>query len=190
MSYPTDPEFTAINVKSEHTNVRSETRNGRTIVRGLGAQRWSFTAKYDDLTRAQFAPVFGFIMATKGGVNSFSIVPPVISSSQNTISGTPAVNGAHSAGDNTIQVDSFTGTLKTGDFIKFANHNKVYMLVADRSGVGEMTIEPALIQDVPNNNSITVTNVPFTMRLNNDIQQYQLSGFDRYQYQIDLIEVI
>jgi hypothetical protein len=190
MSYPTDPEFTAINITSEHSNLRSETRSGRTIVRGLGTQRWRFTAKYDDLTREQFAPVLAFVMSTKGGLDSFEIVPPVVSTSQNTLSGTPAVNGAHTAGDNTIQVDSFTGTLKAGDFIKFASHTKVYMVVADRSGVGEMTIEPALIEDVPNNNSITVTDVPFTMRLDNDIQQYRLNGYDRYQYQIDLIEVI
>jgi hypothetical protein len=190
MSYPTDPEFTAINVTSEHSNLRSETRSGRTIVRSLGSQRWRFTAKYDDLTREQFAPVLAFVMSTRGGLNSFEIVPPVISTTQGSISGTPAVNGGHLSGDNTINVDSFTGTLKAGDFIKFADHSKVYMVVADRSGTGTMTIEPPLIQDVPTNTSITVSSVPFTMRVDNDIQQYRLSGYDRYQFQIDLIEAI
>lgn len=190
MSYPTDPEFTAINVTSEHSNLRSETRSGRTIVRSLGSQRWRFTAKYDDLTREQFAPVLAFVMSTKGGLDTFQITPPVIGTTQGSISGVPAVNGNHSAGDSTIAIDSFTGTLKAGDFIKFFDHSKVYMLVADRSGVGTMTIEPPLIQDVSSNTSVIVTAVPFTMRLDNDIQQYRLSGYDRYQFQIDLIEAI
>ena len=62
MSYPTSPEFSAIKVESQHSNVRTETRSGRTQVRSLGAQRWAFTAQYNDMTREEFAPVYAFVV--------------------------------------------------------------------------------------------------------------------------------
>jgi hypothetical protein len=190
MSYPTDPEFQAIDVKLNYNNVKSQTRSGRTQVRNIGAALWSFTAKYNNLTRDEMGPVVGFIAATQGGSSSFTIVPPVISSTRGTASGTLLANGASSAGDRTVPVDGISGTLKAGDFIKFANHTKVYMLTNDISGSGTMTIEPALHEAVSNNEAVTYNSVPFTMRVARDVQRFQLSGFDQYQVEVDFIEAI
>jgi len=190
MSYPTTPEFSAIKVESRHSNVRTETRSGRTQVRSLGAQRWSFTAKYNDLTRDEFAPVFAFVVGTGSGVDSFDIVPPVISDSKGNVSGTALTNGAHSIGDSTIAIDGISGTIKAGDFIKFAGHDKVYMVTADRTGAGIMSIHPPLISAVANDAQITYDNVPFKMRVANDIQQFGLTEFDRFTFEVDMIEVI
>jgi len=62
-TYPTTPEFQAINLESRHNNVMSETVSGRMQVRTLGGQRWSFTAKYNPMTREEFQPVFAFVMS-------------------------------------------------------------------------------------------------------------------------------
>lgn len=190
MSYPTDPEFADVKVTSRHANIRSETRSGRTQVRSIGSQRWALTGRYNDLKRTEFAPVFAFVMAQKGGTESFTIVPPVFSSTLTTITGTPRVNGDHTQGDTTISVDGFTGTFKAGDFIKFTSHSKVYMVVADRSGSGSMTIEPGLLEDLSNNELIVYQDVPFTVRLENNVQEWSLGGFDRYNFEVDFIEVI
>lgn len=190
MTYPTDPEFSAVNVESRHANIRSETRSGRTQVRSIGAQRWSFTAKYNDLTRDEFAPVYAYIMATGGGVDAFEIVPPVISDSSGDISGTMLVNGNHLAGDNTISVDGFSGTIKAGDFVRFSSHTKVYMVTQDLTGAGTLNISPALISGASDGIVVDYSNVTFTMRVVNDVQKFSLSGYDRYQYEVDMLEVI
>lgn len=190
MSYPTDPEFSAINVTSRSSNVMTETRSGRRQVRSIGAQRWAFTAQYNELKREEFAPVFAFIMTLDGQLNTFTIVPPVISTTSGTATGTALTNGAHSIGDNTIAIDGITGTLKAGDFVKFSNHDKVYMVTADRNAAGILNIRPGLLASVADNTTITYNNVPFTMRLDNDVQEYSLSGFDRYQYEIDMVEAL
>ena len=39
-TYPTSPEFSAINFKSIHKNVSSESRSGRLQVRSIGYQRF------------------------------------------------------------------------------------------------------------------------------------------------------
>jgi len=189
MSYPTDPEFEAIDVRLNYNNVRSQTRSGRSQVRNIGAALWSFTAKYNNLTRAQMAPIYAFLAGKQGGKDSFSITPPVISSSTGNATGTLRANGAHAAGDNTIAMDGISGTVKAGDFIKFASHTKVYMVVSDFSS-GTMTIEPALHEAVANDEAVTFNSVAFTMRVTNDVQQFKLSGYEQYQIEIDLVEAI
>ena len=189
-TYPTDPEFKAINVNSKHRNLVSETISGRIQARAIGKQQFSFTAQYNPMTREEMKPVFAFVMSQQGRIGTFTIVPPVIGSARGNVSGSMLVNGAHTAGDSTIAVDGFTGTISAGDFIKFANHSKVYMVISDLTGAGDLSIEPAITSDLVDNEAVTYDNVPFTMRLNNDVQQYELSSNEYYEYEIDMIEAL
>ena len=190
MSYPTSPEFKAINITSKHSNLVSETVSGKVQVRALGGQKWSFTAKYNPMTRAEFMPVYAFVTALQGRYGTFTIVPPVISSTRGTATGTVTVNGAHTAGDTTIAITGLTGTLKAGDFIKFSTHDKVYMVTADLTGSGTLSIEPGIVVTVASGSGVTYNSVPFKMRLNNDVQEYSLSANEYYEYEIDMEEVL
>lgn len=190
MSYPTDPEFSAINLRSKHKNFVTESRNGRRQVRSIGAQQWVFSASYNNLTRAEFMPVYAFCIKQKGQLNTFSVTPPIISSTRGNVTGTMAVNGAHTTGDTTVAVDGISGTIKAGDFVKFNNHDKVYMVTSDLTGPGTLNIEPGLYSDVADNTTVIYNDVPFLMRLENDIQEFDLSGFDQYNFEVDLIEAI
>lgn len=189
-TYPTDPEFQAIGLASRHANLMSETRSGRIQVRSIGGQRWSFTAKYNPMTRAEFNPVYAFIMSQQGMLGTFQITPPVISDATGNVSGTMAANGAHSIGDSTIAVDGITGTIKAGDLVKFNGHSKVYMVTSDLTGAGTLNIEPALVETVANNETINYDGVTFTMRLDNDVQSYSLDANEYYVYEVDMVEVL
>lgn len=189
-TYPTSPVFTSANFRSEFFNLSSQTISGRTQVRNIGGQRFTFSAAYPPMTRAEFAPVMGFIMAQRGMAETFTIVLPEVSSSSGSVSGTISAAAAGSIGDTSIAVDGFTGTLKAGDVFKFANHAKVYMATADRSGSGALSFQPALVAAVPDNNAITHDNVPFTVRINNDVQEYSISTDLTYTYEVDFIEAI
>lgn len=188
-TYPTTPEFQAVNLKSIHNNIKSTTISGRTQVRTIGGQKWEFSAKYNPMTRAEFQPVFAFITSQQGSLGTFTVVPPVIGSTSGTATGTALVNGATSVGATSVPVDGFTGTIKAGDFIKF-QHSKVYMVTADRDGAGNISIEPALVAAVSDNDEMVYTNVAFTMRLRNDVQQFGLSRFEYYTYEVDMEEVL
>lgn len=188
-TYPSTPEFQAVNLKSTHNNLSSVTLSGRVQVRTIGGQKWQFSAKYNPMTRAEFQPVFAFVTSQQGSLGTFTIVPPVISSTSGTATGTALVNGATAAGATSVPVDGFTGTIKAGDFIKFG-HSKVYMVTADRTGAGNISIEPALVASVINNEIMVYNNVAFTMRLRNDIQSFGLNQFEYYTYEVDMEEVI
>lgn len=188
-TYPTTPEFQAVNLKSTHNNLKSTTISGRTQVRTIGGQKWQFSAKYNPMTRAEFQPVFAFVISQQGSLGTFTIVPPVVGSTSGTATGTALVNGATSAGATSVPVDGFTGTIKAGDFVRFG-HTKVYMVTADIDGAGDLSIEPALITGVSDDETMTYNGVAFTMRLRNDVQQYGISQFEYYTYEVDMEEVL
>jgi hypothetical protein len=61
-------------------------------------------------------------------------------------------------------------------------------LDADGTGSGTLTFEPPLRSNVANDVALVYDNVDFTVRLKNDIQEYNIVTNDLYKYQIDLIE--
>jgi len=189
-TYPASPVFASIGFKSQHYNLSSESVSGRTQVRNIGGQRFEFSAQYSKLSRAEFAPVMAFVMAQRGMAETFSIVLPEISSKTGTASGTALTNGAAALGATSVNVDGFTGTLKAGDMVKFSNHTKVYMITADLSGAGALAIQPALRVALSTNSGMTYDSVPFTVRLNNDVQAYSLASASLLDYEVDFIEAV
>ena len=189
-TYPTTPVFNAVNFTSQYFNLSSETISGRIQVRNIGGQRFSFSANYPPMTRSEFQPVSAFIIKQRGMAETFTIVLPEVSEASGTASGTLAANGTGSIGATSIAVDGIAGTLKAGDMIKFANHNKAYMITADLSGPGTLEFEPALISAVALDEVITYDNVPFTVRLSNDVQEFGVATDLTYSYEVDFVEAI
>ena len=156
------------------------------------------TAKRSDV----YGELMAFIMKQRSGKENFTIIPPEIEDARGNESGTVLVNGVHAVGDTTIAMDAFAGDgagrFKAGDFIKFASHTKVYMVVSDvtsSSGGATVTIEPPLIATVADDSVVTYDNVPFTVYLTNDIQEFGVSGADKdgnlyYEYQFDVEEAL
>ncbi len=192
---PTSPVFNAFNFKDESNTLVSLSDSGRRFARKIDNQRWKFTCKYVNLTRAEFAPILAFITKQRGQKETFTVIPPKIKDALGSETTTISVNGAHTAGDTTIAIDGFNadsaGSLKAGDFIKFANHTKVYMVVADvtpSSNAATVTIEPPIIENLANDETVTYDDVPFTVYLDTRVQQYDLGFNDKYNYEFDVCE--
>ena len=143
-----------------------------------------------------------FIMKQRSRKENFTIIPPEIEDARGSETGTVLVNGGHAVGDTTIAMDAFAsdgaGRFKAGDFIKFASHNKVYMVVSDvtsSSNAATVTIEPPLITALADDSVVTYDNVPFTVHLTNDLQQFGAIGADKdgnilYQFELDVEETL
>ena len=196
-TFPTSPVPADIKVSSFTPTLVSQTQSLKRQVRRRGGQRWAFEVNFPPMTRAEFAPIYAFCLAQRGQYETFTFVPPVVSDPQGTATGTPLANGAHSAGDNTIVTDGWSNSitaLKAGDFLKFSGHNKVYMVTADAtsdgSGNSTLTVEPPLLAAVADNEAITVSDVPFTVALTTDTQEYSAGPPNVYEFNLSLIEVI
>jgi|TARA_R110002167_G_scaffold12315_1_gene52447 hypothetical protein len=188
MTYPTSPKFNAINLQSESPTLFSESVNGRQQSRKIGGQKWTFTATYPLMTRTEFNPVFAYAVALKGRHGVFTVAPTEISTTSGTASGTVSTSAAIK-GALSVTISGLTGALKAGDVVKFSGHSKVYMLTADRSGNGAMAITPALVEAV-GTETVTYNDVPFTVRLANDVQGYQFGAGNFFKYEVDFIEAL
>jgi hypothetical protein len=192
-TYPTSPEFRSIGFSSEQKTITSTTDSGKMFSVQVDGQRFKFSATYPPMRRSDFAPVLAFIMKQRSQKETFQIALPDLKNAKGDVSGTVLVNGAHSAGDTTIDVDGMTGTLKAGDFVKFGGDSKVYMVVSDATasaGSATLTIEPPLRSALSDDASVTYDAVEFTVRLTSDIQEFNTGDLDLYRFEVDFIEAL
>lgn len=189
-TFPSSPGFNAVNFRATNYNLSSTSLSGRTQVRGLGSQRWEFSASFPPMERSEYGPVNAFLIKQRGMLESFQIVLPIISDKSGDASGTLTASGSASIGATSFTVAGLTGTLKAGDVFKFSGHSKVYMITADRTGNGSVSFEPPLQSAVSGGQGVTYTSVPFTVRLNNDVQEFSYALDGTVAYEIDMIEVI
>jgi hypothetical protein len=189
-------QLTSLGIKSIQNTIISKSVSGKKLARQIDGQRWGFTAQIITAKRSDvYGELMAFIVKQRSGKENFTIVPPEVEDARGTASGTP--NGTASAGATSITLaGTGTGTLKAGDFIKFASHDKVYMVVADQSDIstGSLTIEPPLTTAV-SSSDIQYDNVPFTVYLTNDIQEFGVVGADKdgnalYQFEFDVEEAL
>jgi hypothetical protein len=189
MTYPTTPKFSSMRVRSNDPTYFSQSLNGRTQSRKIAAQVWEFSASYPPLTRAEFQPVSAYIDSLRGRHTVFTVTPTEISSTTGTATVSTVTCTAAAIGDSTVATTGLSGTLKAGDFIKFSGHDKVYRLTADLSGNGNLSIVPPLIAAVTTD-TVTYNDVPFTVRLNNDVQEHAIGVDMLHKFEVDFIEVI
>lgn len=189
MTYPTTPKFSAINVKSIDPTLFSQSVNGRMQSRKIASQQWEITGVYPPLTRSEFQPVSAYIDSLRGRHTVFTVVLTEISTTNATSASGTVTCSAAAAGLSVVATTGLTGTLKAGDFIKFSGHSKVYRLTADRSGNGNLAIVPPLITAV-GTDTVTYIDVPFTVRLANDVQEYSIGVDMLHKFEVDFIEAL
>ena len=192
--------FETMGIKSLQDTIISKSLSGKKLSRQIDNQRFGFTASIIVGKRSDiYGELMAFIMKQRSQKENFTIIPPEVEDARGNVSGTVLVNGTHAIGDTTINIDAMTGTLKAGDFVKFASHSKVYMVVADATADGSneatITIEPPLRTALVDDSVVTYDNVPFTVHLTNDIQEFGVVGADGsgnllYKFEIDVEEAI
>ena len=196
-------KFGTFGIKSIQNTIISKTVSGKKLCRQIDNKRFSITVQIVTAKRSDvYGELMAFIMKQRSQKENFTIIPPEIEDARGNESGTVLVNGVHAVGDTTIALDGFAGDgagrFKAGDFLKFASHSKVYMVVADAtssSNASTVTIEPPLITALANDSVVTYDNVPFTVYLTSDIQEFGVSGADKdgnlyYEYQFDVEEAL
>jgi len=114
--------------------------------------------------------------------------------------GSPTVRTGVSAGSTIVQLQGFsgsvTGQLIAGDFVRFANHSKVYQVQSDvnSNGSGQLTIEimPQLTVSLNAGTGLIMNDVQFSFRLARDLQEFDASvsnsGF--VVYELDVVEAL
>jgi len=197
-TFPSTPTTKGVSITSQQNTIVSTTVSGRRQARQIDGQRFKLTLSFPIMTRSEFAPILAFIMKQRSQLESFQYTPATMASSNGVASGVIRVNGAISAGVNSVAIDgmanSTSGVFKAGDFFRFTGQNKVYMCVEDvssnGSGQGTLTFEPPLRTGVADNAILIYSSVDFTVGLTNDVQEFRVGTENYFQYEVDLIEVL
>lgn len=152
MSFPTSIPFNSIELNSQQPVQIVKSLSGREERNILSSQYWTVTGNFNNLTDTQRKTLMGFFAGQSGGLLSFNLqLPDPLGTSSAGYTGSITVNGTEAVGQTEITVTSSavsTDILKAGDLIRFAGHNKVYMVTADctADGTGNAIIDifPAL----------------------------------------------
>lgn len=195
-TYPTSPTFQSVNFRINTPTLSAETLSGKTQRVGMGHSFYTFGAQYTNMTDYDLGPIAGFLAAQYGPLEDFQIVLPRISFSKSETQTTNSVttSTSYSTGVNQVNLSHSLGAGETvllaGDFFKFANHTKVYMCTSDfTQGDTTLYFSGSLVEDVPSGTSLTITSVPFTVMLDNEVQEYQTGIGGISTLQVDFREV-
>jgi len=197
-TFPSSPAPRDVAISTNQNTIVTTTASGRRQARQIDGQKFRLRLRFPVMTRTEFAPILAFIMKQRSQMESFQYTPPSVDDALGVASGVISVNGAISAGVNSVAIDgmanSTSGVFKAGDFFRFTGQSKVYMVVADvssnGSGQGTLTFEPPLRANVADNAVLIYSNVDFTVGLTGDIQEFTIGTENYFQYEIDLIEVL
>ena len=195
--------FSTLGIRSIQNTIISKSQSGKKLARQIDGQRFAFTAQIITGKRSDiYGELMAFIIKQRSQKENFTIIPPEIEDARGVETGTLAVNGSHTVGDTTIAIDGFAADsanrLRSGDFIKFNGHTKVYMVVADvtsSSGAATVTIEPPLTTALSDDEAVSYDNIPFTVHLTNDVQEFGAVSADKdgnvlYQFELDVEEAL
>ena len=197
-TFPSSPAPRDVAISTNQNTIVTTTASGRRQARQIDGQRFRLRLRFPIMTRTEFAPINAFVMKQRSQMESFQYVPPTIDDALGVASGVISVNGAIIAGVTSVAIDgmanSTSGVFKAGDYFRFTGQTKVYMVMADvssnGSGQGTLTFEPPLRANVSDNAVLIYSNVDFTVGLTGDIQEFNISTENYFQYEVDLIEVL
>jgi hypothetical protein len=199
-TYPATPEFSSVDFKINTPVQTTETVNGRKRRSGFGVSYYTFAGKYANLIPSQAAAVTSFVAKQYGQVESFQIVLPKISYNKaadyaqavgNAKVKTAASKGAFQV--NLKGLGSLKTVMKAGDFFKFNGHSKVYMCTDDVVSLsnGEATIyfSGKLVANVVVDEVLTINAVPFTVILDQDVDEFTVANGGMTNIEVSFREV-
>lgn len=158
-TFPSSPAFNSLNVSSVQPTFISRTISGRRQARQIGGQFWKMTATFPPMTRAEFAPIYAFSVSQRGRYESFSLVPPVLSSAQ-VIQSTST---AWQINNTATNVDQTSTSAPDGAGVKFTTVTNstgvITSVTVTSAGTGYSASETITITDPGNTSNTTVVTI-------------------------------
>lgn len=190
---PSTPKFSGVSIKSVFPGVSVESDTGKVQRLNFPGHYFEIEAQYPALKKTEAKPLLGFLQSQQGSLSNFSMQVPAYSTTSGSgytlhLANTPTIDtrlltqNSELVNATTIEYNSaWTSTyynqstdgdfLIVGDYISFANHNKVYQITAvtqpDASGNGTITISPGLQDAVPSSTQIEYYDITWNVFLTN-----------------------
>jgi hypothetical protein len=186
-----------ITLESVTPTIVLKTINGREQRTQVAGQYFTFTSTFGNLSEEEGKALLGFIGEVRGNLTTFTMVfdGSNLGNSSGVYSGSISATGSANASTVTATSSATSGNnvFKAGDLIKFANHNKVYMVTATvnatTGGALSIPISPPLRTAV-SSTAVTHKSVPITVRLAEDVNGFTMDPSLFSSYDMKFIEVL
>jgi hypothetical protein len=190
MAFPTDIRIAQLTKSLITPTQILKSISGQEERSQIAASYYQLETTFNNLTSAERKKLLAFIASVGVALDSFEIVlPDTISDTETSFSGTITINDEVGTVANSVDVTANTTNatvLQAGDYFKFPNHSKVYMVTqdvdVDGSGVGTLNYFPYTRTTVSNGSSLTFNDVPMTVRLANPnvVSNIQVNEFSTF----------
>ena len=213
------PGFAAVTLTSQQPTIRDVTNSGRILGRAIAAHKWNIKITYNPMTRAEFDPIYTFLLGRRGPLNPFYVSLPqyrvpkdstfaTYAASNNLEVASGAGTGAGNTSLNITQTGYSISTNshpKPGDLFTFnatnSNHKKAYMVTkvqtpTDYQGSSapasnHLVIDfiPSLSKAVVSGDELVFHNPLVKVIMVGDVQEYSLNTQNLYSFSLNLEEV-
>ncbi len=188
MNFPSDIYPSDIQISTYAPSRQAISHSGKRYSQTSNIQRWGFKLEYALLQRAEHGRLFAAVLSAKGKHEVFAYTPPIYSNTFGDITGTATAVIARGAGSAVVLFSGATGKLSVGDYIKFSNHDKVYMVT--RSDTDTVTIEPPLYKAIDASTVIIYNRVSFLVSIDSDSADFSARNGGLSSMSISLMEVV
>ena len=210
------PGWASVQLTSKQPVIQTRTNSGRVFSRGIAGHTWQLNIRYNDLTRAEFTPIYTFLIEKVGKLNPFYVALPQYQVAQD------STFAAAMAGGTTITVNETTppagrtylmcsysgggnprpGVIFTISDSNNSNHTKLYMItrtetnsdynsnVGSQPGSSQRRIHftPSLTYSTTNASPLDFTSPLVRVTNTTDTNQYDLKTNGLYSFGLKLEE--
>ena len=210
------PGWASTQLTSKQPVMQNRTNSGRVVSRAIAGHTWEINIRYNDLTKAEFNPIYAFLIQKVGKLNPFYVALPQYQQSQDTTFAAAVLGGtaisvnetAPPAGRNYIMCSySGGGSPRPGDIFVISdssntNHTKLYMVTRVEtnsdynSNVGaqpsssqrRIHFTPSLTHSTANGSTLDFTSPLVRVVNSSDTNQYNLKTSGLYSFNLKLEE--
>jgi hypothetical protein len=183
------PGFKSVSVKSKQPIMTDRTNSGRVIARVHAYHQWLIDISYNPLTKAEFDPIYNFLLHKQGSLKPFFVSLPQYRAQGPT---SKTVSSNATAGAQAITLNSSgSGTIKPGMLFRIndpqdSNHEKAYMVT--RVSGSNLTITPGLARGVTGGAALDFATPTIKVRQTSDSRDYSLNTNNLYSFSLKLEE--
>ena len=181
------PGFKSVSLKSKQPIMTDRTNSGRVIARVHAYHQWLIDVSYNPLTKAEFDPIYNFLLHRQGSLKPFYISLPQYRTSG--ITGRTVSSNA-TAGAQVITASS-AASIEPGMLFRIndsqdSNHEKAYMVT--RVSGSDLTIIPGLARGVTGGATLEFEAPTIKVRQTSDSRDYSLNTNNLYSFSLKLEE--
>ena len=198
ITMPSTPAFSASTWSIKRAVAQSRSPfSGHEQVYEYSMACWQATVTLPPMKRSQAGAWQAFFLKLRGRANTFLMGDPdgtSLLAGTGNVPQSALVVGSDVIGQTSVNINMTPNSkeFKAGDYIQFGTGatSQLHMIVADKTGDGEITIEPALMVAISSSTTVTLSDTKAVMRMDSNDLGWDADHVSKYGFSFSCTEAI